>query len=355
MSYRLLWALAGFGVLLQIAGFAVDAVLHARDPGLAERESVFSLSNPGHALVGTGLALASTALAAGAVRWASERPNVSPRIGRAIRLAAVPVLAGATAASLWLGSTVGQHTHTGDAGADPGRGHSHQSDSAAAAVPEGALTETGAQAPHADDAHGHSGSGGDFGTESGSAHFHGEEVAVTASQLRAAADFHARVVEATRRYEDITVALAAGYVQITQDLPGIAAHFYHPGYARDGELMNPDKPETLLYTKRLDGTWRLVGVMFTSERVTDAPPSYFGPLDVWHRHENLCFLPSGRVSVTPNAAACSGLFVPVTPWNLHVWTVEGSSGVFAHDLDLIDPGPFPGAALPAAAEVRAAG
>ncbi len=355
MSYRLLWALAGVGVLLQVTGFTVDALLHARDPGLAERESVFSLSNPGHALVGAGLALASAALAAGAVRWASERPGTPPRAGRAMRLAALPILAFAAAASLWLGAAVGQHPHPSEAGADPSDSHTYESQAAAAVVQGGARTGTAAQAAHNGDSHDHADGGGNAGTGSGSAHFHGHEVAVTASQLRAAADFHARVVEATPRYEDITVALAAGYVQITQDLPGIAAHFYHPGYARDGELMNPDKPETLLYTKRLDGTWRLVGVMFTSEHVTDTPPFYFGPLDVWHRHENLCFLPGGRVSVTPNAAACSGLFVAVTPWNLHVWIVEGNSGVFAHDLDLIDPGLFPGAVLPAAAEVRAAG
>ncbi len=92
--------------------------------------------------------------------------------------------------------------------------------------------------------------------------------------------------------------------------------------------------------------------MFTSEQVTDEPPSFFGPLDVWHRHENLCFPSGGRVTVTSEAADCPGLFVPVTPWNLHVWTVEGRTGVFAHDLDLIDPGPHPPAALPAAIELR---
>ncbi|GBD22877.1 hypothetical protein HRbin29_00523 [bacterium HR29] len=334
---------------------AVDAVLHARDAALAEREHVFSLSNPGHALVGAGLALASVAFAAGAVRWATERTRLSPRAGRAIRLTALPILASAAAVSLWLGSTVGQHSHPDEAGAEASEGHAHESDTAVAAVPEGARTGTAAEALHLDGSHGHTAIREDSGMESGSAHFHGQEVAVTASQLRAAAEFHARVVEATRKYEDIAQALAAGYVQITQDLPGIAAHFYHPAYARDGELMNPDKPETLLYTKRLDGTWRLVGVMFTGERVTETPPSYFGALDVWHRHENLCFLPGGRVSVAPNTAACSGLFVAVTPWNLHVWIVEGSSGVFAHDLDLIDPGPYPGAVLPAAADVVAAG
>lgn len=42
----------------------------------------------------------------------------------------------------------------------------------------------------------------------------------------------------------------------------------------------------------------------------------------------------------------------MTPWNLHVWTVEGRTGVFAHDLDLTDRGLHPPAALPAAVELR---
>jgi hypothetical protein len=93
----------------------------------------------------------------------------------------------------------------------------------------------------------------------------------------------------------VKTALAAGYIQITQDLPGIAAHFMQPAYNTDGDLMNPMRPEFLLYSKRVDGTWRLVG---------------------------------------------------------GVWTMPGASGVFAHDFPPISPGAYPGAIVSAAAEVR---
>jgi hypothetical protein len=180
----------------------------------------------------------------------------------------------------------------------------------------------------------------------GNAEVHSAEVDVTADQLAAAAAFYAQVKEQTQKYEDIRVAMGAGYLQVTQDLPGIAAHFVNFKYNSDGVLMDPTKPEALLYTKRLDGNWRLVGAMFMSEKVSDDPPSFFGPLDAWHRHENLCFTPNA-VSVKPNKESCPGVFQAKTAWMLHVWTAPGAAGAFAHDFAPISPGAFPGATRPA--------
>jgi hypothetical protein len=94
--------------------------------------------------------------------------------------------------------------------------------------------------------------------------------------------------------------------------------------------------------------------MFMAEGVTAEPPSYFGPLDAWRYHENLCFVGSA-VRVTSSQAECPGLFTARTPWQLHVWTVPTAGGVFAHDMPEIAPGAYPGAVLPAAQELRVQG
>ncbi|MGI8422949.1 MAG: hypothetical protein ACR2NO_02330 [Chloroflexota bacterium] len=352
MIYRLLWAAAALGVALHVAGLTWDVYLHTEDPTLAAREGVFTLSNPGHALIIVGLALTAAAVLAVLVTWLHEARVGGPGRAAAIaRLGVLPLMGLAVGASIFVATRAQGDSHDHHLLQNAGT-HAHDAVVAPETAP--AAADTGGAAP----AHGHTSasaatpqvSNDPMGEDA--AHTHGVEVPVSPEQLAAAAAFYAGVQSAAARFEDIREALAGGYFQITQDLPAIAAHFINSAHNADGVLMDVDRPEILLYSKRLDGTWRLVGFMFSSERVSETPPSFFGPLDVWHRHENLCFTPN-EVSVRPGKALCGGIFVPRTAWNLHVWTMPGASGVFAHDFAPISPGAFPGATRSAAQDLAA--
>ncbi len=173
--YRAFWLLALLGLSAQLTGLLVDVVLHARDSTLAAREEPLTLTNPGHALIAAGLALTAFALTGGAAHWLSRRLRFARMWGLAFAFGIACAAAAVRMGSAWLSEALSS-------------GHEHPALAASA--------ESGA-----------------------SGHTHGEEIPVTASQLRAAAELVERVVTATKKYEDVRAALADGYVQITQDLP----------------------------------------------------------------------------------------------------------------------------------------
>lgn len=329
--YITLWLAAALGMLLHIAGIAWDVALHARDETLAAREGVFTLSNPGHMLIIVGVALGAAGILGVAFTWLREHTVGGART--LVAGATLPILAIAAGGAFWLASEAEQsdnHQHAAAVAAH------HDTEAAPA-------TAAGSAAPE----HAHDGAST---MSSETAHFHGNEVAVSEEHLRSAITFVDRVKASTAPYEDVRVALTSGFVQVTQDLDGIAAHFINAANNSDGRDLDPDHPEVLLYTKRLDGTWRLVGVMFQTESITETPPSAFGGLDIWHYHEDLCFELLTGVRIAKQAD-CRGTFLARTPWELHVWVLPGATGVFAHDYAPISPGAFPPASRTAAQEI----
>ena len=83
------------GLCLQLVGIIWDTLLHHHDPSLAERESVLSLGNPGHALIAGGTTV--TAIGVGLCLYHLASARSTPR---ASTWAAIAVVALAT---LWVG------------------------------------------------------------------------------------------------------------------------------------------------------------------------------------------------------------------------------------------------------------
>jgi hypothetical protein len=159
-----------------------------------------------------------------------------------------------------------------------------------------------------------------------------EHLPLNAADLAKLGEETARASKAAERYQSIDVALREGYLQITQDLPLIGAHFLRPALA-DGEF-DLDKPEMLIYTFQ-DGAWRLFGLSYLSRMIgfdgEPAPEGFTGPYDAWHWHKDWCFTLRGAKAVDPEECKrLNGAFVSRTGYMVHFWVVDNPEGVFAH-------------------------
>jgi hypothetical protein len=161
------------------------------------------------------------------------------------------------------------------------------------------------------------------------------EVAVTYAQLKAMTDMLATMRAASARYRDVNVALAAGYSQVSQDIPMLGAHFVNFDIAGEGTF-DPARPPILLYEK-VKGRWNLVGVSYLMPKHSpnEAPPTVIpGPLAVWHDHTNLCFNPHSLAIAVLDEKSClarADMWLRDTGWMIHVWIWKDSpQGVFSH-------------------------
>lgn len=135
----------------------------------------------------------------------------------------------------------------------------------------------------------------------------------------------------TARFADFAEAQAAGYVQVTPfAFYGLrAAHFHNEAYNQDGKLLDPERPEDLMYLKQPDGKLTLIGVMYLAQ--SGQGPRVDGPLTHWHAHPDLCGSAAGVALMDP-AGTCPVGTAPITEEMLHVWLVDNPDGPFAETL-----------------------
>jgi hypothetical protein len=138
---------------------------------------------------------------------------------------------------------------------------------------------------------------------------------------------------AIARYADPRIAALDGYR--VAGLAGDDFHAPNPSYQRDGRVLDPARPENLIYAMGPDGPV-LMGAMFETQGLAGDPPATGGPLLHWHRHEQVCvsLTPPGLAGLVDPQGLCpvGALALPITGSMMHVWTVPGAPERFG-DLD----------------------
>jgi hypothetical protein len=276
------------GVVALLSGLALDAYLHAKDPTLAHREGIFTLSNPGHILLGLGITLVVVGLVGAS--YTSLPVGMWTRRAFLIGSLALIVLSGDAAG--WAASVQSTTANT------PGSVTDHN-------------------------------------------HTTGPATGVTGAQLQAAV----QLIDATRaavgKYRDQRVAIKAGYTPMEPE--GLAVmHYVNKAYFTDADVLRPDHVQSLIYFNSTHGPV-LIGAMYIMPNLATPGPEIGGTLTVWHHHDNLCFDRTTGVIVafahdsTANSNDKSGVCPQgssnrSTPEMLHVWLIATPDGPFASDM-----------------------
>ncbi len=152
----------------------------------------------------------------------------------------------------------------------------------------------------------------------------GEDRPPTATEIAAAERLAEETAAAIAKYQDIEVAAAAGYEVDTID--GSQVHVDNPRFKEDGIILDPQRPETLVYEATPNGPV-LLGALYQMEEIGVPGPAFGGPLTVWHAHDHLCvsLLPPGLAGFESPLGGCGlgAASLPITNEMLHVWTLPG--------------------------------
>jgi len=136
------------------------------------------------------------------------------------------------------------------------------------------------------------------------------------------------------QWADSATAEAAGYKSIGDGVTG-DEHLINWGFITDDHVLDPDRPESLVYNVR-SGHRVLESAMFmlSPGSTLDKVPDIGGALTQWHVHNNLCFtndLVAPHVAgLTDSSGNCRPPTVKLEPVPMiHVWINKNPCGPFA--------------------------
>lgn len=159
----------------------------------------------------------------------------------------------------------------------------------------------------------------------------GEDREPTTHEIEEAELLFRATQEATLKYRDPAVAAADGYD--VANIVGLDHHAANSAYQSDGRVLDPSRPENLIYAVGPNGPV-LVGVMYEAEELGKPGPAVGGPLTVWHGHDHICFslTPPALAGLTSPYGVCpaGSLTIPITGEMLHVFVLEEAPDRFGH-------------------------
>jgi hypothetical protein len=154
---------------------------------------------------------------------------------------------------------------------------------------------------------------------------------VTPEQQARAENLIAITLDRLPKYADYKVAEADGFRSIGDGVTG-DEHFVKLSYFEDDHILNPDYPESLVYSTK-GGKRTLEAAMFMLNPGTtlDDVPDIGGKLTQWHVHDNLCFTVTGRVGGlrAPNGKCNPPLVEGGNVPMIHVWITPNECGPFS--------------------------